>query len=158
MYLTNLPLCWHGFSFSTTVARQSAQTCFSWLIPTKSWKKQTRRSRHLFGFLLFNSKHTMLVSCFCSLYIPIENKWEMENGASGPLHQGGIERGQFCFANTVIFLASQESSSAKVCFSHMDCVHVLYTNVCPLSVREWFRKAAGLKLLSVCLIWYWFYK
>lgn len=32
---------------------------------------------------------------------------------SGPLHQGGSERGQCCFANPVIFLASHESFSAK---------------------------------------------
>lgn len=60
----------------------------------------------------------------------------MESRASAPLHLEGNERGQFYLANLVIFLASHESSSAKMCFSHMDFVHELYTNVCPLSVLE----------------------
>lgn len=142
------------FSFSTTVARQSVQIRISWLIPTiLYWKKQTQHSRHLFGFLLFNSKHALLVSCFCQVYFSsIENKWEMES--SGPLHQEGNERGQFCFSNLVIFLASHESSSAKMCFSHMDCVHELYTNVCLLSVIEWVQKTLELScfLLKLLLI------
>lgn len=74
----------------------------------------------------------------------------MESGASGPLQQEGNERGQFCFANLVIFLASHESSSAKMCFSHMDCVHELYTNVCLLSVCTWMSSESnGMKLLYI---------
>jgi len=60
----------------------------------------------------------------------------MESRASRPLHLEGNERSQFYLANLVIFLTSHQSSSGKMCFSHLDCVHELYTNACPLYVLE----------------------
>lgn len=42
------------------------------------------------------------------------------------------ERGQFCFSNPVKFLAAYDATSAKMTYSRMDCVRVLYTNERPL--------------------------
>lgn len=88
-------------------------------------------SQSTFGFLLFNTRDWFPVSVRLMYPLKIKERQKAEVVVR-VLKKEMRTRGQFCFSNPVKFLAADEATSAKMTYSHMGCVHVLYTNGCPL--------------------------